>query len=443
MSDKNELGILRETNGFTKGYIKEDVDKYVNNLVEEINKLTEKTQTLENELEEANDKLRNAEENLASAKKVSSGGGSGGAHEAELEEEVKTLKNKLNSTTITLRKLEEALQSEKKARQSEKMLYEAERGSGSIVSTPSESSRPSEDNSAQIAELNRTISEKDELIKNKEVLVQSKDKEIAELKKKVEELDSDLKKAKEAPAVSESEFKSSFDIGNVFIEAQNTAKKITIEAQAAADKLSEEAKEKAEKIISDAEAAAQTKTKEADERSSRVLEEADRKAKEIVDNAEKSLEDVKNEVINKAGGLDKISEEIRTSFRADLDKLKENLKVIADAINKAEENFSKTVEDADRKIDDYSKTMFDKKSLDEYLASVPSAERAKPVHESRRNSTSGGDNWAMDDLEALTKQVEISSNSKAENRPKNQSSNAEKWKNDLAALAKAAEVEGV
>ena len=71
MSDKNDLGILRETNGFTKGYIKEDVDKYIKNLVEEINKLTEKTQTLENELEEAKDKLRDAEENLASAKKAS------------------------------------------------------------------------------------------------------------------------------------------------------------------------------------------------------------------------------------------------------------------------------------------------------------------------------------------------------------------------------------
>jgi hypothetical protein len=57
----------------------------------------------------------------------------------------------------------------------------------------------------------------------------------------------------------------------------------------------------------------------------------------------------------------------------------------------------------------------------------------------------------MDDLEALTKQVEISSsnNSKKDNNSSKNSdggsfgSNAEKWKNDLAALAKAAEVEGV
>ena len=138
------------------------------------------------------------------------------------------------------------------------------------------------------------------------------------------------------------------------------------------------------------------------------------------------------------------------------DKLKENLKSITEAISKAEENLSKTVGEADKKIADYSKTMFDKKSLDEYIKTLPAPK--PPIKETHNNSgkshekpATDSNNWAMDDLEALTKQVESANNAKKDNsNSKSESgsgsslgSNAEKWKSDLAALAKAAEVEGI
>ena len=99
--------------------------------------------------------------------------------------------------------------------------------------------------------------------------------------------------------------------------------------------------------------------------------------------------------------------------------------------------------------------MFDKKALDEYIKTLPALKPViKEIPGGKQNDkpASGGNNWAMDDLEALTKQVEITSsnNSKKDNNSSKNSeggsafgSNAEKWKNDLAALAKAAEVEGV
>ena len=68
MDEKNELGILRETSGLQKGYVKDDVDKYTNQLTAEIKSLNTKVKTLESQLEEANDKLRDAEEALSAAK---------------------------------------------------------------------------------------------------------------------------------------------------------------------------------------------------------------------------------------------------------------------------------------------------------------------------------------------------------------------------------------
>ena len=47
MDEKNELGILRETSGLQKGYVKDDVDKYTNQLTAEIKGLNEKVKTLE------------------------------------------------------------------------------------------------------------------------------------------------------------------------------------------------------------------------------------------------------------------------------------------------------------------------------------------------------------------------------------------------------------
>ncbi|MBR6924661.1 MAG: hypothetical protein IKH50_09030, partial [Oscillospiraceae bacterium] len=303
------------------------------------------------------------------------------------------------------------------------------------------------ENSGDVADLNSKLSEKDKEIAELKESLAKKDKEIADLDEK-------LKNAKNAPA-AEPEFKSSFDIGNVFIEAQNTAKKITVEAQAAADKLAEEARETAEKTMNEAKEKAEATTKEAKEKSDKMIADADKKAKEMVEKAEKSVEDINIEATNKASGLDKISEEIRSTFKTDLDKLKENLKSITEAISKAEENLNKTVDEADKKIADYGKTMFDKKSLDEYIKTLPVPKLVKDNSngKSQDKPASGGNNWAMDDLEALTKQVESANNAKKDNassNSKNESgsgstlgSNAEKWKSDLAALAKAAEVEGI
>ena len=461
MSENHELGILREAGFGQKGYIKEDVIKYTKQLNDQIDELNKKVKSLEEQLEEANEKVIAAESAAASSKKnddnkSSSSGGGNSAREKELENEVKSLTNKLNSTTITLKKLEEALQSEKQARQSEKKLYEAERGGVPLPSVPVQPAAAGASNE-EVSELNKKLAEKEEIIKTKENLVQSKEnmlkdkeKEIVSLKKTVAQkeqtisnLNEEVKNLKENSSASESEFKSSFDIGNVFIEAQNTAKKITLEAQAAADKLSEEAKEKAEAT-----------TKEAQEKSEQIIADADKKAKEIVEKAEEDVRNLRATVSNKVAGLDKLSEDIRSSFRNDLDKLKENLKSLSDAITTAEEGINKTVSEADKKIDDYSKAMFDKKALDEYIKTMPKSEPVKQetVQTASNNSNKPDGNnskvsWAMDDLEALTKQVEITTGNQIKHdqtAPKNNNNkNAEKWKSDLAALAKEAEIDGV
>jgi len=224
----------------------------------------------------------------------------------------------------------------------------------------------------------------------------------------------------------------------------STAKKITIEAQTAADKLSEEAKEKAEKTINDANAKAEATTKEAEEKSEKLVAEADKKAEKIIKEAEEYAENVKLEVSEKADGLDKISEEIRSTFKTDIDGLKEKLKNITDALAVAEEELTKTVSDADKKLDDYGKTMFDKKSLDEYIKTLPPVERPSAKNGNNAGGPDSKVSWAMDDLEALTKQVQISTeNAPAPEKKEKGSKHGEKWKNDLAALAKEAEIEVV
>lgn len=469
MAENNDLGIFRDTTGFSKGYLKEDVDKYTKKLVEDIDALSKKVRNLEDQLEEANDKTKKAEEDLEAAKEaakneMSMGGSDSAAREkiTGLESEVKTLTTKLNSANITLKKLEEALEIEKKARQSEKNLYEVAEKTGK-VSAPAQTSGASSD---ELKEKDKKLSEKEaelkakaEQLKSKEEQLMSKEKEIVSLKKtiaqkdsKIEELNSEVKTLKEKSSSSDSstEFKSTFDLGSIFTEAQKTAMKITEEARAAAEATKHEATEKGEKIIAD----------------------ANNKAKEIIEKAEKDAEDMKSDVNSKADSLDKITENMRTAFSSDLSNLKTNLKELSEMIAVIESDINKKVEDTDKKIDEYSKNMFDKAALSEYIKTLPKAEPKQPVSAPQQNVKKQPVNdkkvsWAMDDLEALTKQVEMNTgNSGRKNdanfngkKPNNNNSSdsqssgnqgtpavvaskqSDKWKNDLAALAKEAEIE--
>ena len=491
MEDTEELGlgIFKEAR---KGFDKEDVLKYTN-------ELTAKITDLEKQLKEAKEK---PDPNAVLKDKQQADDPADKAKIASLEGEIKTLNNKINSSSITLKKVEEALQSEKKVRQSEKMLYDAETAKYTeTIKSLSANAGENKEGGTDNGELNKKLTQKDEQLKQKEKDLISAKKTVAMKEQEIEDLNAQIAELKENSNNPDSGFKSTFDIGSVFIEAQNTANKITIEAKNAADKMTEDAKKKAELLVKEANEYSEKTLKEANEKSAAIISEAESKEKaiskssressdemianakkqseEIVENAKKDVAQKTTDVNSKAANLDKISEDIRSSFKADLEKLQGNLKDITDMMSVIGNDVTKTVNDAKLKIDTYSKSMFNAQALNELIKSFPKVEESsqsksdnqvkketqnptQPSNQNQQNNTKPQDqksaenfdykvnkkvSWAMDDLEALTKQVEMNSasgNSKSDNqnnKADGKHANPDAWKNDLEALAKEAEVQ--
>jgi len=322
-----EPTVLRETKIGQKGFIKEDVMQYLDELnskiisletdlqkasetgpadPQEIIKYRNQVDNLQEKLNASNNALRAAKAELDAAKKqheqdvatinqLKAGGAApaGGAQQAKgvnpaelnaAKAEIEKLKNQLKAAEDKAAAAQRAVEAAKAAPAPAAPAADTSAKDAEIAKAKAEITKVTGDLSAKEKELaakTAEITEKDSKIsqltkdvKDKEDAIAAKDKEISKLNGEI----SELKENAEAGGM----IPSSFDMGALFTEAQKTANKITIEARHAADKTTKEANEQAEKIVSDATIEAQKTLDSANTTAAACINEANEQAKRTV-----------------------------------------------------------------------------------------------------------------------------------------------------------------
>ena len=138
----------------------------------------------------------------------------------------------------------------------------------------------SESDLQKLAEYEAQISEQTAALADKEREIENLQQQVADLK--------------------ENSTDSSFDMSALFVEAQNTAKKVTSEARREADKRINEAKAQAETIISEATAKAEAAVAEANQQAEQTIADANKQADETISNANAEAEKKLNDADAKA-----------------------------------------------------------------------------------------------------------------------------------------------
>ncbi len=306
----DEPTVLRETKIGQKGFIKEDVMQYLDELnskiinletelekaqssgpadPQEIVKYRNQVDSLQEKLNTSNNALRAAKQELEAAKKQheqdqkliaqlkASGGAApaapaqGGANPAELaaaKSEIDKLKNQLKEAEQKLANAPKAAPAAP-AQPAADPAKDAElaKVKGDLAKVNGDlqaKTREIADKDAKIAQLTKDV-------EDKTAAAAKKDEEIAKLNSEI----TDLKENAEAGGV----IPASFDMGALFTEAQKTANKITIEAKHAADKMTKDANEEAEKIVNDANIEAAKTIANANMTAEACIKEANEKAK--------------------------------------------------------------------------------------------------------------------------------------------------------------------
>lgn len=206
-------------------------------------------------------------------------------------------------------------------------------------------------------------------VQSNESVISDKDKEIQSLKEKIEELES-ASPAEPAEATS-------YDIGNVFIEAKKSADKIVAEARTAAKKMDADAKELAEQVVGEANSKAQD-----------IVSDAESQAHSIIDNAQ-----------GKTEKLNKISAETEAKVKETVDALYQNISKINETIQEFTSVSSSNVDKARSILDDT-------KAMISNVDSVPKS--SKPANNNYNNNKPAPKKEPAinSDLADLVKQVE-------------------------------------
>lgn len=166
--------------------------------------------------------------------------------------------------------------------------------------------------------------------------IADKDIEIEKLSEKISDLESNTTAQKTEEA-------SSFDIGNVFIEAKKSADKIILEAKNAAKKMDLDSKELAKQVVDDANGKAMSAVTEAETKAGKVVADAETKANKLVidagnkartalSDAEAKANKVTRESEMKNNNLKRLSDEMKINIQTDMDKIFANVVQLNDVI---------------------------------------------------------------------------------------------------------------
>ncbi len=409
VSQMQEPTVLRETKIGQKGFIKEDVMQYLDELnskiisletelqkasetgpadPQEIVKYRNQVDNLQEKLNASNNALRAAKAELDAAKKqheqdvatinqLKAGGAAPaagaqqakGVNPAELnaaKAEIEKLKNQLKAAEDKAAAAQRAVEAAKAAPAPAPAAPVADTSAkdAEIAKAKAEITKVTGDLSAKEKELaakTAEITEKDSKISQLTRDVKAKDDTIAAKDKEISKLNDEITELKEN-AEAGGMIPSSFDMGALFTEAQKTANKITIEARHAADKTTREANEQAEKIVSDATIEAQKTLDNANTTAAACINEANEQAKRTV--LEANLH---------ADKVNEMSATVRNLLANEIESINTKFNDISTAINRLTGQASDRMNEAQLIIGEARKVVDSNKDADVKKAEAPTA----------------------------------------------------------------------
>lgn len=461
-----EPTVLRETKIGQKGFIKEDVMQYLDELNSKIVSLEEELKqaqetepadpqeivryrnqvdSLQEKLNASNNALRAAKAELDAAKRqheqdvaminqLKSGKAAApqsGTQPQASPAELAAAKNEIEKLRSQLKVSEQKLAAAQKAPQTGNQTAAADTSKDAeLAKAKTEIAKITGELTAKDSEITakvREIAEKDTKIsqlvkdvKDKESAVAKRDEEIAKLNDEITELKENAESGGVIPA--------SFDMGALFTEAQKTANKITIEAKHAADKMTKEANEKAEQIVKDANAEASKTIDNANTTAETCIKEANEQARLTV--MEANLH---------ADKVNEMSATVRNLLLNEIESVNAKFNDISGTINRLSNQASERMSEAQLVIGEARKAVSDNSESDVKKVEAPSAAfEAKKAPTAPVKPENNSDKSTYNNNSVQQQPNKPSSQSHHENKSSKKAAN---FNFDMSELLKAAEEE--
>lgn len=375
-------GLFRLTSTFEQGFKKEDVLAYVDDLTNKNADLQKEKKALEEALEAGGGVV---------------GGGVDKAIVDKLEEEKRTLKEQLEEVNIQLEKQESLLAGEKSVREKMQKQFteEKQRLMGELAQASSFSGE-SEGLMEQIKEKDEEIENLVDKVKKLEAEISEKSNEAVQKDKEIENLKAQVTELKEN---SNSDAQGISAIQQVYIEAQNTVKKLTVDAQQKYDERIAEAEKEAEKILDEA----NKKVAESEKNAEKIIADADKKAEEIVANAEKTAFE-KCKYANEMGdAVISTTDEIKKLVISDVDSISGDIKNLMDMFRQLSSDVNAKINETTKKLENAKNTISDDKLLNECIGKINAEkENASTAMNSIEKTAESEKNTAEKDNNAVT-----------------------------------------
>lgn len=363
------------------GFVKDDVLQYVDELnsknvaleeqikalqeagpadPQEIAKYRSQIDNLQDKLNNANNSLRAAKTELETLKKQhesdialinqlksQSGGQAGAAVNTPANAAQAAELNSAKAALIKAKEEIDKLKASVEAAENRAKAAEEKANNAAAAPAPAPAAVDTSAKDAEIAEAKKALEAKTSALAAKDNELQNKIKELDDKAKLIADKDGEIEKLKaEIEELKENAdsaaIPTSFDMGALFTEAQQTAKKITIEAKNAADKAVKEAQAQAKQIVNDANAEAEKAINSANTTADKCVKDANEQAKLTIldantraDKVNEMADTVRNMLVTEIDGIqakfDDISGLMRKLASQASDRMDESKSIIDNA----------------------------------------------------------------------------------------------------------------
>ncbi|MBR3970483.1 MAG: hypothetical protein IKJ87_05330 [Ruminococcus sp.] len=427
--------ILRETKGMQKGYVKEDVLMYLDELnsrneelkkqlqemsgqqpadSQELIKYRNQIDNLQEKLNASNNALRVAkkenEELHQQIEKLKAGGASAGAAatgaaavdsqtKAALEaakKEIDTLRNQLKAANdkaaapAANNNVQAAVEAAKKEIDSLKNQLKAandkaaeaeKKAAGNNGNSAAEIAKANQ----EAAKANQEIAKISAELKSKSAELDTANKNAAELDKKIQQLTKDVEEAakkdeeiaklnSEIIELKETANNPAALMGSLFAEAQKTVTQLKLQAEQEASKTTKEADEKAAAVIREANAAAEKTVREANMTAEKTINEANSAAEKAIREANMQAKMAVDDANAKAGKINEMSATVRSMLLNEINSVNNKFNDITNSLSKLTGQATDRMQEAQVIIGEAKKAVEPNNENTVKLAEAPKAE---------------------------------------------------------------------
>ena len=426
--------ILRETKGMQKGYVKEDVLMYLDELnsrneelkkqlqemsgqqpadSQELIKYRNQIDNLQEKLNASNNALRVAkkenEELHQQIEKLKAGGASAGAAatgavavdsqtKAALEaakKEIDTLRNQLKAANdkaaapAANNNVQAAVEAAKKEIDSLKNQLKAANDKAAAAEKKaveaSKNTSAVNDNSAELEKAKQESAKISAELKAKANELEAAKKDAAELNSKIQQLTKDVEEAakkdeeiaklnSEIAELKETANNPAALMGSLFAEAQKTVTQLKVQAEQEAAQTTKEADDKAAAVIREANANAEKTVREANMTAEKTINEANSAAEKAIREANMQAKMAVDDANAKAGKINEMSATVRSMLLNEINSVNNKFNDITNSLSKLTGQATDRMQEAQVIIGEAKKAVEPNNENTVKLAEAPKAE---------------------------------------------------------------------